>query len=403
MTPELGRRIAFTLGALLVYRLGTYIPLPGIAPEVWEQIFRSQAGGVLGMFNMFSGGGIHRMAIFALGLMPLLSAAIIIQVLTIVSSKLKSLRKQGERGRRTIDAYTLYLTALLAIFQSYGIAIGLEGAGPVVSEPGLLFRISTVLTLTGGVMVLTWLVGQITARGLGNGVALILFAGIVVELPAGIVGILELGRQGVVSNGNILALLAWTIALTALIVMVERARRRLVVHSQAGEVSNRWHLPFKLNSAGIMPTVFASWLLSLPMAIVFVLVPEWSGGLFRYGGPLFLLAYGIVMMVCTFLYTAFLIDPDEVAETLRRHGGFIPGLGPGEFTAEHIDYVVTRITVIGAAYLTLVYLGPAVLAASVPAPLYFGGASLLIVVCTILDLEDHVRAFRSIRPGSLTQ
>jgi preprotein translocase subunit SecY len=403
MTPELGRRIAFMLGALLVYRLGTYIPLPGIAPSVWEQVFRSQAGGILGMFNVFSGGGIHRMAIFALGLMPLLSAAIIIQVLTIVSSKLKALRKQGERGRRTIDAYTLYLTALLAIFQSFGIAIGLEGVSNLVSEPGWLFRISTVLTLTGGVMVLTWLAGQITARGLGNGVALILCAGIVVELPAGIAGTLELGRQGVLSSGNILALLAWTIALTALIVVVERARRRLLVHSQAGEVSNRWHLPFKLNSAGVMPTVFASWILSLPMAIAFAVVPQWSGGPFRHGGPLFLLAYGIVMMVCTFLYTAFLVDPDEVAETIRRRGGFIPGLSPGELTAEHIDYVVTRITVIGAAYLTLVYLGPAVLAASVPAPVYFGGASFLIVVCTILDLEDHIRAFASIKPGAQHQ
>jgi preprotein translocase subunit SecY len=399
MTPELGRRIAFTLGALLIYRLGTYIPLPGIAAEVWEQIFRSQAGGTLGMFDTFSGGGIHRMAIFALGLMPLLSAAIIMQVLTIVSSKLKSLRKQGERGRRTIDAYTLYLTALLAVFQSYGIAIGLEGAGTVVSEPGWLFRISTVLTLTGGVMVLVWLAGRITARGLGNGVALILFAGIVVELPAGIAGVLELGRQGVVSSGNILALLAWTVALTALIVVVERARRRLLVHSQAGEVSSRWHLPFKLNSAGVMPTVFASWILTLPMVIAFAVVPGWSGGPFRYGGPLFLLAYGIIIAACTFLYTAFLVDPDEVAETIRRHGGFIPGLSPGEFTAEHIDYVLTRITVIGAAYLTLIYIGPVVLAASVPAPFYFGGASLLIVVCTILDLEDHIRAFASIQPG----
>jgi preprotein translocase subunit SecY len=249
-------------------------------------------------------------------------------------------------------------------------------------------------------MVLTWLAGQITARGLGNGVALILFANIVVELPADIAGTLELGRQGVLSSGNILALLAWTIALTALTVVVERARRRLLVHSQAGDVSNRWHLPFKLNSAGVMPTIFASWILSLPMVIVFAVVPEWSDGPLRYGGPLFLLAYGIVIIVCTFLYTAFLVDPDEVAETIRRHGGFIPGLSPGEFTAEHIDYVVSRITVIGAAYLALVYLGPAVLAATVPVPFYFGGASLLIVVCTILDLEDHVRGFISIKPGA---
>ena len=394
MTPELGRRIAFTLGALLIFRLGTYIPLPGISPEVWQQIFRSQAGGVLGMFNMFSGGGIHRLAIFALGLVPYLSAAILLQVLTIVLPWLRALRKQGERGRRTVDTYTVLLTLLFSVLQSYGIAIGLEGASNLVAEPGWLFRISTVLTLTGGVMVLTWLAGQITARGIGNGVTLILFAGIVAELPSTIASTLELGRQGVLSNGMILGLLAFAVVLTALVVVAERARRRVPVHTQAGEVSSRWHLSFKLNSAGIMPTVFAGWILALPMAIA---SSWWSGQL---GGPLFLIVYAILIIGCTFFYTAFLVDPDEVAETLRRRGGFIPGLSPGEFTAEHIDYVVTRITTIGAVYLSLVFLAPAVLAASVPAPFYFSGASLLVVVCAILDLEDHVRAFASIRPGA---
>ena len=393
MTPELGRRILFTLGALFIFRLGTYIPLPGISPELWQQIFKSQAGGILGVFNTFSGGGIHRLAIFALGLMPYLSAAILLQVFTIVLPWLRALRKQGERGRRTVDTWTLSLTLLFSVLQAFGVAFGLEGVSNLVAEPGWLFRTSTVLTLTGGVMVIVWLAGQITARGIGNGVTLILFAGIVSELPSTIGDTLELGRQGVLSNGMILALLAFAVALTALIVVAERARRRVLVHTQAGEVSNRWHLSFKLNSAGIMPTVFAGWILALPMAIA----PSWWSG--QLGRPLFLIVYATLIIGFTFLYTAFLVDPDEVAETLRRRGGFVPGLSPGEFTAEHIDHVITRTTVIGAGYLTLVFLVPEILAASVPVPFYFGGASLLVVVCAILDMEDHVRAFASIKPG----
>jgi preprotein translocase subunit SecY len=242
-------------------------------------------------------------------------------------------------------------------------------------------------------MVLTWLAGQIAARGIGNGVTLILFAGIVAGLPSEIVSFLELGRQGVLSNGMVLALLAFAVALTALVVVAERARRRVLVHTQAGEVSNRWHLSFKLNSAGIMPTVFAGWILALPMAIAST---WWSGQL---GGPLFLIVYAILIIGCTFFYTAFLVDPDEVAERLRRHGGAIPGVAPGVSTAEHIDYVMTRLTMIGAAYLTLVYLVPSLMFATAPVPFYFGGASLLIVVCAILDLEDHIRAFASVKTG----
>jgi preprotein translocase subunit SecY len=393
MTSELGRRIVFTLGALLIYRLGTYIPLPGINASVWEQIFKSQAGSILGMFDAISGGGIHRMAIFALGLTPYLSAAILLQVLTIVLPMLRALRKQGERGRRTVDTYTVSLTLVFSVLQSYGVAIGLEGVPNLIAEPGWLFRVSTVLTLTGGVMVLTWLAGQIAARGIGNGVTLILFAGIVAELPSTFASIIELGRQGVLSNGMVLALLAFAVALTALVVVAERARRRVLVHTQAGEVSNRWHLSFKLNSAGIMPTVFAGWILALPMAIAST---WWSGQL---GGPLFLIVYAILIIGCTFFYTAFLVDPDEVAERLRRHGGAIPGVAPGVSTAEHIDYVMTRLTMIGAAYLTLVYLVPSLMFATAPVPFYFGGASLLIVVCAILDLEDHIRAFASVKTG----
>src|SRR5262245_10939619 len=304
MTSELGRRIAFTLGALLIYRLGTYIPLPGISPEIWQQFLRSQAGSIFGMFDMISGGAIHRLAIFALGLTPYLSAAILLQVLTIVLPWLRALRKQGERGRRTVDTYTVSLTLLFSVLQSYGIAIGLEGASNLVSEPGWLFRFSTVLTLTGGVMVLTWLAGQITARGIGNGVTLILFAGIVAELPSTIADTLELGRQGVLSNGMVLALLAFTVALTALVVVVERARRRMAVGNSGAAGQPQWHLQFKLNSAGIMPTVLAGWILFLPMAIA---SSWWSGQL---GRPLFLIVYAILIIGCTFFYTAFLVDPD---------------------------------------------------------------------------------------------
>jgi preprotein translocase subunit SecY len=396
MTPEVGRRIAFTLGALLVYRLGTFIPLPGISPEVWQEIFKSQAGGMLGMFNTISGGAIHRLSIFALVLVPYLSAAILLQVLTIVLPWLRALRKQGERGRRTVDTYTVSLTLLFSILQAYGIAIGLEGASAtLVAEPGWLFRLSTVLTLTGGVMILVWLAGQITARGIGNGVTLILFAGIVAELPRTIADTLQLGRQGLLSEGMILALLVFAVALTAVVVVVERARQLVVVGGSQGTTGQpQWHLQFKLNSAGIMPTVLAGWILSLPMAFA----SSWWDG--QLGRPIFQIVYAILIIGCTFFYTAFLIDPDEVAERLRRNGGAIPGIAPGDATAEHIDYVITRITMIGAAYLALVYLAPAVLAAFVPAPFYFGGASLLIVVCAILDLEAHVRAFASIKPGA---
>src|SRR5215510_9424385 len=284
MTPELGRRIAFTLGALLVFRLGTFIPLPGIAPEVWEQIFRSQSDSILGMANLLSGGAIHRLAIFALGLVPYISAAVILQLLPIISKRLRALRTQGERGRRTLDLLTRSLTALLAILQAYGIAIGLEGVPGLVAEPGWLFRLSTVLTLTGGVMALVWLIDQVTVRGLGNGVTLILFAGIAAEAPAAIAGMFELARQGVLSKGMMMALVGWGVALTALVVAVERARRHLpLVHIQRAGSDPHWHLSLKLNSAGVMPTVLASWILSLPMVLLYAVAPEWSGGPLAYG------------------------------------------------------------------------------------------------------------------------
>src|SRR6201991_1831979 len=270
---ELKARIWFTLGALLVYRLGTYIPLPGIDPSAWEQVFRSQAGGILGMFNMFSGGGIHRMAIFALNIMPYISASIIIQLMTTVSPTLEALKKEGEAGRKTINQYTRYLTVILAAFQAYGIAVGLEGAGNVVSEPGLFFRISTVITLTGGTMFLMWLGEQITARGIGNGISLIIMAGIVAELPSAIAGTLELGRQGALSTALILTVLLMALFVTGFIVFMERAQRRLLIQYPKRQVGNRMfegqssHLPLKLNTSGVIPPIFASSLLLLPTTI----------------------------------------------------------------------------------------------------------------------------------------
>jgi preprotein translocase subunit SecY len=396
MTPELTRRIWFTLGALLVYRLGTFIPLPGIAPSAWEQIFRSQADGILGMANLLSGGAIHRLAILALGLMPYISAAVLLQLLPIISKRLRALRTQGEPGRRTLDLLTRSLTALLSMLQAYGIAIGLESVPGLVSEPGWLFRTTTVLTLTGGVMALVWLSEWISARGLGNGVTLILFAGLVAEVPAGIAGALELGRRGVLSGGMMLALLASAIALTALVVAVERARRRLPVHVEGGAGDPPSSLSFKLNNAGIIPAVLASWVLFLPAAIVSIAVPAWEAEL---RGPLFTIVYAALIVACAFFYTAFLIDPDAAAETLKKHGAVLPGIFPGEPTAEHIDGVISRLTMIGAIYLALVYLVPVVLVATAPVPFYFGGASLLIVVCAILDLEAHIRAFASVKTG----
>src|SRR6188768_326985 len=270
---ELKKRIWFTLGALIVYRFGTYIPLPGIDPSAWDQIFRSQAGGILGMFNMFSGGGIHRMAIFALNIMPYISASIIIQLMTTVSPTLEQLKKEGEQGRKVMNQYTRYLTVVLACFQSYGIAVGLEGAGSVVSDPGMFFRISTMITLTGGTMFLMWLGEQITSRGIGNGISLIILAGIVAELPSAIVGTLELGRQGALSTGLIVLVLVMAVAVIAFIVFMERAQRRLLIQYPKRQVGNKVFegqtsfLPLKLNTSGVIPPIFASSLLLLPTTI----------------------------------------------------------------------------------------------------------------------------------------
>src|SRR6187431_2222930 len=399
---ELKKRIWFTLGALLVYRLGTYIPLPGIDPAIWEQVFKSQAGGILGMFNMFAGGGIQRMAIFALNIMPYISASIIIQLMTTVSPTLEALKKEGEAGRKTINQYTRYLTVVLAAFQAYGISIGLEGAGGAVADPGYFFRISTAITLTGGTMFLMWLGEQITARGIGNGISLIILAGIVAELPSAIVGTLELGRQGALSTGLIVLVLVMAVAVIAFIVFMERAQRRLLIQYPKRQVGNRMfegqssHLPLKLNTSGVIPPIFASSLLLLPTTVANFNsgqsgeVMTWVTTHLAHGRPLYLVLYIGLIVFFAFFYTAIVFNPTETADNLKKHGGFIPGIRPGERTAEHIDYVLSRITVIGAAYLTVICLIPEALVYYASVPFYFGGTSLLIVVSVTMDTVAQV-------------
>jgi preprotein translocase subunit SecY len=402
---ELKKRIWFTVGALLVYRFGTYIPLPGIDPSAWDQIFRSQAGGILGMFNMFSGGGIHRMAIFALNIMPYISASIIIQLMTTVSPKLEQLKKEGESGRKVMNQYTRYLTVVLAVFQSYGIAVGLEGAGNVVTDPGWFFRIETVITLTGGTMFLMWLGEQVTSRGIGNGISLIILAGIVAELPSAIAGTLELGRQGALSTGLILVILVMAAAVIGFIVFMERAQRRLLIQYPKRQVGNRMfegqssHLPLKLNTSGVIPPIFASSLLLLPTTVANFNAgqgPDWFVTLttqLGHGRPLFLILYIGLIVFFAFFYTAIVFNPTETAENLKKHGGFIPGIRPGERTAEYIDYVLSRITVIGATYLALVCLLPEILISYAAVPFYFGGTSLLIVVSVTMDTVAQIQGY----------
>jgi preprotein translocase subunit SecY len=402
---ELKKRIWFTLGALLVYRLGTYIPLPGIDPSAWEQIFRTNSGGILGMFNMFAGGGIHRMAIFALNIMPYISASIIIQLMTTVSPELEKLKKEGEAGRKVMNQYTRYLTVLLAAVQSYGISVGLEGFGQTVADPGFFFRISTVITLTGGTMFLMWLGEQITSRGIGNGISLIILSGIVAELPAAIAGTLELGRQGALSTGLILVVILMAAAVIAFIVFMERAQRRLLIQYPKRQVGNRMfegqssHLPLKLNTSGVIPPIFASSLLLLPTTVANFnagQIPDWLAAItaqLGHGRPLFLVMYVALIVFFAFFYTAIVFNPTETAENLKKHGGFIPGIRPGERTAEYIDYVLSRITVIGAAYLAVVCVLPEILISYASVPFYFGGTSLLIVVSVTMDTVAQIQGY----------
>ncbi|MBS4081952.1 MAG: preprotein translocase subunit SecY [Rhizobiales bacterium] len=402
---DLKKRIWFTLGALLVYRLGTFIPMPGIDPIAFSNAFNQARGGILGLFNMFSGGAVERMAIFALNIMPYISASIILQLLTTVSPTLEALKKEGEQGRKVINQYTRYLTVVLAMLQAYGIAVGLEGGGGIVQEPGMFFRITTVITLTGGTVFLMWLGEQITARGIGNGISLIIFAGIVAELPAALAGLLDLGRTGAISTAVILLILVVAVAAITFIVFMERAQRRLLIQYPKRQVGNKLfegqtsHLPLKLNSSGVIPPIFASSLLLVPTTIAQFTAgsgPEWLQYLttvLGHGRPGYMALYALLIVFFAFFYTAIVFNPAETADNLKKHGGFIPGIRPGENTAKHIDYVLTRITVVGAAYLVIVCLLPEFLVAYAAVPFYFGGTSLLIVVSVTMDTVAQVQGY----------
>ncbi|MCB5175651.1 MULTISPECIES: preprotein translocase subunit SecY [Microvirga] len=400
---ELKKRIWFTLGALIVYRLGTYIPLPGIDPEALRQSFQSASGGVLGLFNMFSGGAVERMAIFALNIMPYISASIIIQLLTSVLPSLEALKKEGEAGRKILNQYTRYLTVLLAVFQSWGIAVGLQSSGSIVQDPGLFFVVTAVITLTGGTLFLMWLGEQITSRGIGNGTSLIIFAGIVANLPSAIAGTLELGRQGAISTGLIIGVIVMAIAIIYFVVFMERAQRRLLINYPKRQVGNRMYegqtsfLPLKLNTSGVIPPIFASSLLLLPATIASFQSTQDGTGIvsmlttyLAHGRPAYMFLYAALIVFFAFFYTAIVFNPQETADNLKKQGGFIPGIRPGERTAEFIDQVLTRITVVGAAYLVVICLIPEFLVSYAALPFYFGGTSLLIVVSVTMDTVAQV-------------
>ena len=400
---ELKKRIWFTLGALVIYRLGTYIPMPGINPEAYQQAFGSQSQGIVGLFNMFSGGAVGRMAIFALAIMPYISASIIIQLLTTIVPQLEALKKEGEAGRKVINQYTRYLTVVLATLQAYGIAVGLEGGQNIVASPGVFFRLSTTITLVGGTMFLLWLGEQITSRGIGNGTSLLIQSGIVAEFPLHLAQTFEMGRTGAINQAFLFFVLIVAILVVLAIVFFERAQRRLLIQYPKRQVGNRLyegqssHLPLKLNTSGVIPPIFASSLLLLPTTVAQFLAHNdpnsWLTNLQIYighGKPLYMVLYALLIIFFCFFYTAIVLNPVETADNLKKHGGFIPGIRPGENTAKHIDYVLTRITVIGAIYIAVVCLLPEIMVSYAAIPFVLGGTSLLITVSVAMDTLSQV-------------
>jgi preprotein translocase subunit SecY len=406
---ELKQRIWFTLGALVIYRLGTYIPIPGINASILHEIFQQNAGGILGMFDMFSGGALGRMTIFALNIMPYISASIIVQLLQAVSPQLEKLKQEGEAGRKKINQYTRYGTVALAVIQGYGIAVGLEGmragAQSAVINPGIFFAAETAITLCAGTVFLMWLGEQITARGIGNGISLIIMAGIVANLPHALASTLELGRTGALSTPFIILFLLISIAVVIVIVFMERAQRRILVQYPKRQQGNRMsggeasHLPLKINTSGVIPPIFASSLLLLPTTIATFEAnstnPGWLGRITAYlahGTWLYMSLYAALIIFFTFFYTAIVFNPEETADNLRKYGGFIPGIRPGKNTADYLDYILTRITVLGAIYLTAVCLLPEFLISQYAVPFYFGGTSLLIVVSVTMDTVAQIHS-----------
>jgi len=401
----LQQRILFTLGALLVYRLGTYIPVPGIDPQAYAQTFQQAQSGIFGMFDLFAGGAVHRMAVFALNLIPYITASIVVQVISTASPRLEALKKEGEAGRRKMNQYTRYLAVVFCAIQAYGIAIGLEGSQGVVLNPGWFFRISTIVTLVGGTMFLVWLGDQITSRGVGNGTSLIIFAGIVANLPTTIVQTLELLRQGALSGFWAIGLPLLALVVIAVIVFFERAQRRLLIQYPKRQVGNKMfqgdtsHLPLKLNTSGVIPVIFGSSLLLLPATIASFAArgdaPAWlsvTAALLGRGQPLYLVLFGAFIIFFSFFYTSIVFNPQDTADNLKRSGGFIPGIRPGERTAQHIDYVLTRITVVGAIYLTVVALIPELIHSQLNVSQFIGGTSLLIMVTVTLDTISQIQS-----------
>ena len=403
---ELKSRLLFTVGALIIYRLGTYLPIPGIDPGALADIFSQQSSGILGMFDMFSGGALSRMTIFALNIMPYITASIIMQLMTAIVPSLETLKKDGESGRKIINQYTRYMTVVLATVQGYGIAVGLEAASGVVGDPGMFFRVTTVVTLVGGTLFLMWLGEQITSRGVGNGISLIIFAGIVANLPSALAGTLELGRTGALSAFLIVLLFAMAIGVIAFIVFIERSVRKIVVQYPKRQHGNKVFggdqsfLPLKINVPGVIPPIFASSLLLMPISII-NLTGGQSGGadwlvtlnaLLGRGQPLYLAIYIGMIVFFAFFYTAIVFNPEDTAENLRKHGGYVPGIRPGKSTADYLDFVLTRLTVLGAGYLSAVCILPEILISQYAVPFYFGGTSLLIVVTVTLDTVGQVQS-----------
>ena len=407
---ELKKRIWFTLGALLVYRIGTYIPVPGVDASVIGELLASRSGGgVLGMFNMFSGGALGRMTVFALNIMPYISASIIIQLMSAAIPTLETLKKEGESGRKKLNQYTRYLTVVIAMFQSYGIAVGLEGMrgsfGAAVVDPGMFFRLSCVVSLVGGTMFLMWIGEQITARGIGNGTSLIIFSGIVANVPHALATLLELGRTGALSPIFILAFIVIALAVIAFIVFIERAQRRIVIQYPKRQVGTRMfggdatHMPLKINTSGVIPPIFASSILLIPATVSGFSArggdTGWLGmigNVMAHGQPAYMVAYAALIVFFSYFYTAVVFNPQETADNLKKYGGFVPGIRPGSATADYFDYVLSRLTVVGGLYLVAVCLLPQILITDYGLPFYFGGTSILIVVSVMMDTVTQIQS-----------
>ena len=399
---DLRNRIIFTIFILAVYRFGTFVPLPGIDPDQLKIMMEGNQKGLLGMFNVFAGGAVSRMAIFALGIMPYISSSIIVQLLTGVSDYFKNLKSQGTIGRQKITQITRYGTVLLATIQGYGLSVGLESSENLVINPGIFFKVTTVTTIVAGTIFLMWLGEQITQRGIGNGISLIIFSGIVAEIPRALVTTFELGRTGAISSTMIIFIFILLIATIMFIVFMERALRKILITYPKRQMGNKMyggdssHLPLKINTAGVIPAIFASALLLLPATLTNFNISESDNvssflSFFSQGQPVYMILYASGIIFFTFFYTSLVFNPDETAENLRKYGGFVPGIRPGESTARYIEEILTRLTTIGALYLTLVCLMPEFLIANYPIPFYLGGASVLIVVVVAIDTVTQIQ------------